>query len=50
MKKLLAAVAAISLTATAAYAAEGMDCCKDCACCNGMKDGKTQPAPAPQPK
>ena len=52
MKKLLIAIAAVSLVPTAAYAAAemGMDCCKDCACCKGKKEGQEQPAPAPKPQ
>ena len=45
MKKLVFGLVAISL-GTAAYAATGMDCCKDC-----CKDKAGQEKPAqPQPK
>lgn len=55
MRKILIAAATVAFGASAAYAAEmGMDCCKDCACCEDMdkkgdKHGDKHPAPAPTP-
>jgi hypothetical protein len=54
MNKLVLAIAAIILPATAAYGAmdcckEGAECCKDGKCCCMNKE-PSAPTPTPQPK
>ena len=51
MKKLLIAATTILFATGTAYAAGGMDCCKDgCTCCDKMKkEGEEHPMPSPAP-